>query len=286
MTMKAYTVLGVAPGATVAEIKAAYRERARMIHPDRFADDPRRAQAAHEAFVELSTAFRSALAASAATAAARAASESAAGSASGSAAQAQGANGAQVKRRTVPGAGASRRTPGAQVPGARVPGPVVPQQRRTVTPARESDPMMALLTLPQRCAHQWPAHALEVWALTVVPEARQHLSEARRIAKASGVRSERHLTTATAHVLLSLTVNGLNGPRVMGVLGQLDAAYDALEIVLPRDVVDRLPARLTARRALEDGPHQPARPLLALFAASGALAAATAWTHFFGFFAG
>ena len=269
MTMKAYTVLGVAPGASVAEIKAAYRERARMIHPDRFADDPRRAQAAHEAFVELSAAFRSALAASAATAASRASSQSRA---------------SQVKERPVGAPGAQRPAPRARRPRGQA--PVVPQQRRTVTPARDSDPMLTLLTLPQRCAHQWPAQALEVWALTIVPEARPHLAEARRIARASGVMSERHLTTATAHVLLSLTVNGLNGPRVMGVLGQLNAAYDALEIVLPRDVVDRLPARLSARSALEDGPDEPSRPLLALFAACGALAAASAWTNLFGFFAG
>ena len=72
----------------------------------------------------------------------------------------------------------------------------------------------------------------------------------------------------------------------MGVLGQLNAAYDALEIVLPRDVVDRLPERLSARRAMDDAPDEPSRPLLALFAACGALAAATAWTNFFGFFAG
>lgn len=266
MTMKAYTVLGVAPGSTVAEIKAAYRERARKIHPDRFADDPRRAQAAHEAFVELSAAFRSALAASAAVTASRSASQ---------------AQSSHLEKGPAGGLGAQR-----PASSTRTQGPVVPHQGRTVQPARESDPMLALLTVPQRCAHQWPAHALEVWALTVVPEARQHLGEARRLARAAGVTSERHLTTATAHALLSLTVNGLNGPRVMGVLGQLNAAYDALEIVLPRDVVDRLPERLSARRALEDAQDEPSRPLLALFAACGALAAATAWTNFFGFFAG
>jgi hypothetical protein len=37
---------------------------------------------------------------------------------------------------------------------------------------------------------------------------------------------------------------------------------------------------------MEGGSGEPARPVLALFAACGALAAATAWTHFFGFFAG
>jgi hypothetical protein len=153
-----------------------------------------------------------------------------------------------------------------------------------VTPARQSDPILTLLTIPQRCARPWSASALEAWALTVVPEARKHLGEAARIARRAGVTSERHLTTATAHVLLTLTVNGLNGPRVMPVASQLDPAYDALEIVLPRDVVDALPTRIT-RGPVDDLPTtDPGRTLLAFCAASGALAAATAWTHFFGFF--
>ena len=254
MSRKAYTVLGVAPGATVAEIKAAYRERASLIHPDRFADDPQRARAAHEAFVELSAAFRSALAAATA---------------------------------------AAQRTP-APAPAPR---PVVPQQRKAprpaaqqrpvVAPVRQNDPMLTLLTVPQRCARPWSAQALEVWALTVVPEARRHRAEARRLARACGVSAERHLTTATAHALLTLTVNNLNGPRVIGVVGHLDAAYDALEIVLPREVVDRLPARVTARRPGSDDPAtEPGRRLLAFCAASGALAAATLWTQFFGLFTG
>jgi hypothetical protein len=146
--------------------------------------------------------------------------------------------------------------------------------------------VLTLLTVPQRCARPWSASALEVWALTVVPEARRHLPDARRLARASGVTSERHLTTATAHAVLTLTVNNLNGPRVIGVVGQLDLAYDALEIVLPREVVDRLPARITARRPADDLPPEPGRRLLAFCAASGALAAATLWTRFFGFFAG
>lgn len=267
MTMKAYTVLGVAPGATVAEIKAAYRERARRIHPDRFADDPRQARAAHEAFVELSAAFRAALSTAAANAAAAAAAQAAADQA------------AAARSRS-----SSRPSPSAQVPVQRR---SVPQPRRTVAPVRQDDPLLTLLTVPQRCARPWPAHSLEVWALTVVPEARRHLSEARRIARASGVRSERHLTTATAHAVLTLTVNNLNGPRVMGVVGQLDLAYDALEIVLPRGVVDRLPARVTARRPVGAGPEQePGRRFLAFCAATGALAAVTVWTQFFGFFAG
>lgn len=290
--MKAYAVLGVAPGATVAEIKAAYRERARRIHPDRFADDPRRAQAAHEAFVELSAAFRTALAAAAAAAAATAAAQSsaqaarAAQSAAQSAARASRTSQLRTGRPNpvVPGQRSGSPRPGT---GGRPTPPPRVVRRPTVTPIRQDDPVLTLLTVPQRCARPWSAHALEVWALTVVPEARRHLSEARRLARASGVRSERHLTTAAAHVLLTLTVNGLNGPRVMGVVNQLDAAYDALEIVLPREVVDRLPARVTAPRPVGEEPSQePGSRLLAFCAAGGALAAITVWTEFFGFFAG
>ena len=262
MTTNAYRVLGVAPGATAAEIKTAYRERARVIHPDRFTDDPRRAEAAHDAFVELSAAFRSALATTAAMT-----------------------------------TSATARVRVAQEAGARVPSQGMPQQRRTAATTSgttrtassaatvtQDDPMLTLLTVPQRCGAPWPSQALEVWALTVVPEARQHLAQARRTVRASGITNQRHLTTATAHVLLTLTINGMNGPRVMGVLGKLDAAYDALEIVLPREVVDRLPARVTAARPAQD--DEPPRGMLALFALSGAVAAASAWTHFFGFFAG
>jgi hypothetical protein len=267
MTMKAYTVLGISPGASAAEIKAAYRDRARMIHPDRFATDPRQAQAAHEAFVELSAAFRSALAASSATVTAP-------------------AGGAAAPRPAAPRVPKQRAPRTPQAPRA----PKAPSQRPTVAPARQDEPVLTLLTVPQRCGKPWSEHALETWALTVVPEARRHLRDARRIARASGVSSQRHLTTATAHVLLTLTIDNMNGPRVMGVLGRLDAAYAALEIVLPRDVVDRLPARVTAPRPVDarayPGSDEPSRGLLALFATAGALAAALAWTNGLGFFPG
>lgn len=279
MTMEAYKALGVAPGATVAEIKAAYREQARVIHPDRFAADPARALAAHDAFVELSAAFRSALATSAALAQEQVQ-------------RAEREQAQQPARRSTRSSSAGHAA-GGHVPSPKAPQPprtrpTVPQQRRTVAPARAADPMLTLLTLPQRCARPWSAQALEAWALTVVPEARQHLADARKIAKAAGVTSERHLTTATAHVLLTRTVNGLNGPRVIAVAGQLDAAYSALEIVLPREVVDRLPLRLTARRPSDDDvlDDEPGRALLAFCAAAGALAAATVWTQLFGFFGG
>ena len=41
----AYQTLGIAPGATVEEIKSAYRALARQWHPDRFPEGPERIQA-------------------------------------------------------------------------------------------------------------------------------------------------------------------------------------------------------------------------------------------------
>ncbi len=271
--MKAYTVLGVAPSATVAEIKAAYREKAREIHPDRFAADPRQAAVAHEAFVQLNAAFRTALAM-----AQRVPEPTPVvptqRKAPSSRPSAAGPARAATSPRPAPAASVRSSVPSAApAPGGSAPG------RR--------DPVLTLLTVPQRCGRPWSARELEVWALTVVPEARQHLGQARKLARASGAREDRHVITATAHALLTLTLEGMNGPRVMGVLGRIDAAYDALEIVLPRDVVDRLPERVTARRALEPtAADDTSRTLLAFCAAAGALAAATAWTHFFGFFVG
>ena len=291
MSLKAYTLLGVAPGATVAEVKAAYRERARQIHPDRFVDDPRKARAAHEAFVELSAAFRVALATAAAASAASVAARAAAQSAQAAARSTQqGRPGApRLPRAPFPPQLPQQRRSTPQRPGdggRAVPRPRV-VQRPTVTPVRQDDPMLVLLTVPQRCARPWSAPSLEVWALTVVPEARRHLSEAKRLARGSGVASQRHFTTATAHAVLTLTVSNLNGPRVMGVVGHLDLAYDALEIVLPREVVDRLPARVTARGPVGlESSQAPGRRLLAFCAASGALAAVAVWTQLFGFLGG
>jgi hypothetical protein len=121
-------------------------------------------------------------------------------------------------------------------------------------PRRDADPLLALLTTPQRSRVQWSAEALEVWALTLVPAARRHLADARRHAVLAGAADLRRLTAATAHALLTLTASGslkgATGRRLDALDQHLAAAYDALERELPPAVVDRLPARRTnVRRA-------------------------------------
>ena len=50
-------VLGLAPGASAQEIKAAYRDLAKVWHPDRFAHDPRLQQKAQEQLKEINEAY-------------------------------------------------------------------------------------------------------------------------------------------------------------------------------------------------------------------------------------
>jgi hypothetical protein len=60
--MDPYSVLGVAPTAREDEVRAAYRARSRLLHPDVHRDASGRSpQAAHEAFTQLCDAYRLAL---------------------------------------------------------------------------------------------------------------------------------------------------------------------------------------------------------------------------------
>jgi len=52
-----YALLGVAPGASATELKAAYRDLAKVWHPDRFAHDPRLQQKAQEKLKEINDAY-------------------------------------------------------------------------------------------------------------------------------------------------------------------------------------------------------------------------------------
>jgi hypothetical protein len=52
-----YRVLGLAPGASEAEVKQAYRDLARVWHPDRFGTDPRLAAKAAEKLKEINRAY-------------------------------------------------------------------------------------------------------------------------------------------------------------------------------------------------------------------------------------
>src|SRR4051794_17106010 len=55
---KCLEVLGLEPTASAQEIKAAYRDLAKVWHPDRFAHDPRLQQKAQEKLKEINDAYR------------------------------------------------------------------------------------------------------------------------------------------------------------------------------------------------------------------------------------
>ena len=54
---KCYELLGVRPGVSVAELKAAYKDMAKVWHPDRFAHDPRLQEKAQEKLKEINEAY-------------------------------------------------------------------------------------------------------------------------------------------------------------------------------------------------------------------------------------
>src|SRR5215210_1808124 len=54
---RCYDVLGVACGASAQELKAAYRDLAKVWHPDRFTHDPRLQQKAQEKLKEINEAY-------------------------------------------------------------------------------------------------------------------------------------------------------------------------------------------------------------------------------------
>jgi hypothetical protein len=226
--MDEYAVLGIPRYATIEEIKSAYRERARFLHPDRHVrEDGTVPVAVQEAFIRLHTSFRTAL-------------ERAAGAPAPAPVYAPAPAPAAV---TVPQQRSGRSAPAAAVrPHARL-------RPATRSEPPNDDPMLTLLTLPQRCRTRWPDDALEVWALTVVPAARKHLAEARRTAEAAGATSRRHRPAAVAHVLLTLTLGGLKHGRWAKVLcDHLSSGYDNLEACLPEAMVEQLPPRMVIRR--------------------------------------
>src|SRR4051794_10303563 len=211
MASSAFTVLGVSRDATAQEIRSAYRARARLLHPDRHVGpDGTVPQEVHEAFCELTVALRTALAA-----------------------RARVPVGAQIPAQRPP----AQQRPAQQRPAA------PPRQRR---PLREADPMVAFLTLPQRCHQDWPAEALATWALTLGPAARRHLPAAVRHAADAGARGPRARVAAVDHALLTLTLRGRRGPLPGLTEGRIATAYAFLEASLPGPVVVALPPRVTS----------------------------------------
>jgi hypothetical protein len=216
-----FAVLGVPRGASVEELRTAYRSRVRRLHPDRHLQEDGTVPAAvHQAFCDLTAAYDRAVD------------------------TARTATAAPAAAGLVP----TQRTPASPTPPMTPTAPPTPRGRATArSHPRHADPVLALLTTPQRSRVEWSGAALEVWALTLVPAARSHLADARRHAVRAGAADLRRLTAATAHALLTLTVSrslrGASGRRLDALDAHLAAAYDALEHELPPAIVDRLPPR-------------------------------------------
>jgi hypothetical protein len=223
----AFAVLGVDRDATAQEIRSAYRTLARELHPDRHvrADGTVPAEA-HDAFIALTAAFRTALAARARTPV-----------------------GGQVPQQRQAPVPTQRRAPRAeQPPRPPIRPPSRPPERPSARqPLREVDPMLAFLTLPQRCLQNWPTDAVASWALVLAPAARAHLEEAERHALAAGATSQPAYVAATQHALLTLTLRRRR--RLRGMTAErISAAYTFLESGLPAATVHLLPPRGTLRR--------------------------------------
>jgi len=56
-----YEILGLEPGASLGEVKQAYRDLAKVWHPDRFSHDPRLQQKAQEKLKEINEAYEKVL---------------------------------------------------------------------------------------------------------------------------------------------------------------------------------------------------------------------------------
>ena len=219
-TVDAYAVLGVRPDATAAQVRAAYRRRVQLLHPDRhMRPDGTVPQHVHEAFCQLGEAAEVALQACA---------------------TGQRATPYVPRQRVSRHATAHPMTARRESPAA-----VMPSQREVATPAasrRPLDPVAVLEALPRRCAAVWTVDELEFWHHHVLPKARQHLVRARTAADTAGPITGTDTTLATAHALLSSALSELSGRRLHPI--RLTTAYDLLEERLPRTVVAGLPPRV------------------------------------------
>ena len=221
--MDAYAVLGVRPDATADQIRAAYRRRVQLLHPDRhMRPDGTVPQHVHDAFCQLGEAAEVALGACAA---------------------------GRPATPYVPRQRVSRHATAHVMSGRSAAStsstPAVPGQRQATPPPAPRmplDPVAVLAALPRQCAAVWSTDELEFWHHHVLPQARQHLVRARAAADTAGPITGADTTLATAHALLSTALSELSGRRLHPI--RLTAAYDLLEERLPRTVVAGLPPRV------------------------------------------